>query len=195
MASFFLLTILPSFQSNELVIGSADVRTRFLPEAELPECARLSSRAAQSAEGSLEEALKESARMSEERQMQQAISVRIALFLLPVRLTIPLAFFSCSGAFLWNKLQLFRNSKIYNLHGDIVIFQESKRLKQDGGASTSSSTQVAASDNFTEQNVSDLMKFGFAREQCIAELRESGGDVTKATAALLAKSLKGPQGK
>jgi len=133
-------------KSNELVIGSADVRTRFLPEAELPECARLSSRAAQSAEGSLEEALKESARMSEERQMQQAIS-------------------------------------------------ESKRLKQDGGASTSSSTQVAASDNFTEQNVADLMKFGFAREQCIAELRESGGDVTKATAALLAKSLKGPQGK
>merc|ERR1719229_755709 len=132
-------------KSNELVIGSADVRTRFLPEAELPECARLSSRAAQSAEGSLEEALKESARMSEERQMQQAIS-------------------------------------------------ESKRLKQDGGAS-SSSTQVAASDNFTEQNVADLMKFGFAREQCIAELRKVGGDVTKATAALLAKALKGPQGK
>ena len=73
---FILTTILSSFQSNELVIGSADVRTRFLPEAELPECARLSSRAAQSAEGSLEEALKESARMSEERQMQQAISVR-----------------------------------------------------------------------------------------------------------------------
>ena len=69
----------PSFQSNELVIGSADVRTRFLPEAELPECARLSSRAAQSAEGSLEEALKESARMSEERQMQQAISVLTSL--------------------------------------------------------------------------------------------------------------------
>ena len=76
--------------------------------------------------------------------------------------------------------------------------KESKRLKQDGDASTSTSSsspsasQVAASDNFTEQNVADLMKFGFAREQCIAELRESGGDVTKATAALLAKSLKAP---
>ena len=63
------------FQSNELVIGSAGVKTRFLPEAELPECARLSSRT-QNQEGNLEEALKESARMSEERQMQQALKVR-----------------------------------------------------------------------------------------------------------------------
>merc|ERR1719412_2979802 len=46
-------------KSNELVIGSAGVKTRFLPEAELPECARLSSRT-QNQEGNLEEALKES---------------------------------------------------------------------------------------------------------------------------------------
>ena len=64
-----------NFQSNELVIGSAGVKTRFLPEAELPECARLSSKTAQNQEGNLEEALKESARMSEERQMQQALNV------------------------------------------------------------------------------------------------------------------------
>lgn len=66
------------FQSNELVIGSAGVKTRFLPEAELPECARLSSRTAQQQEGNMEEALKESARMSEERQMQQALQVILA---------------------------------------------------------------------------------------------------------------------
>ena len=71
--------------------------------------------------------------------------------------------------------------------------QESKRLKQDS-TSASSATEVSESDNFTEQNVTDLMKFGFARDKCIAELRANNGDVTKATAALLAKSLKGPSG-
>ena len=78
MLSFFLslkFICFPPFQSNELVIGSAGVKTRFLPEAELPECARLSSKTAQNQEGNLEEALKESARMSEERQMQQALNV------------------------------------------------------------------------------------------------------------------------
>jgi len=132
-------------KSNELVIGSAGVKTRFLPEAELPECARLSSKASAQAEGNLDDALKESARMSEERQMQQAL-------------------------------------------------QESKRLKQDSTASASSATEVVESDKFSEQTVTDLMKFGFPRDKVIAELREYNGDVTKATAALLAKSLKGPSG-
>ena len=83
--------------------------------------------------------------------------------------------------------------------------QESKRLKQDSAASAAASTStstsasadkpataVVESDPFTEQNVTDLMKYGFPRDKCIAELRESGGDTTKATAALFAKSLKGP---
>lgn len=77
---------------------------------------------------------------------------------------------------------------------DIVAPQESKRLKQDSTASASSATEVVESDKFSEQTVTDLMKFGFPRDKVIAELREYNGDVTKATAALLAKSLKGPSG-
>ena len=88
-----------------------------------------------------------------------------------------------NGAF----LRVLKRNRHY-----IFTLQESKRLKQDD---SSSANKVVESDNFTEQNVADLMKFGFARDKCLAELRESNGDVTKATAALLAKSLKGPTGK
>ena len=94
--------------------------------------------------------------------------------------------FIFNGAF----LRVLKRNRHY-----ILTLQESKRLKQDDDSSSSSANKVVESDNFTEQNVADLMKFGFARDKCIAELRESNGDVTKATAALLAKSLKGPTGK
>jgi hypothetical protein len=34
------------------------------------------------------------------------------------------------------------------------------------------------------------MQYGFARDKCIEELRSKNGDMTQATAALFAKSLK-----
>lgn len=57
---------------------------------------------------------------------------------------------------------------------------DSKRLKTD----------VQAEDKFTEENVQTLIKYGFPREKCLEELRNNNGDLTKATAALFAKSLK-----
>lgn len=57
---------------------------------------------------------------------------------------------------------------------------DSKRMKTD----------IKAEDKFTEENVQALIKYGFPREKCLEELRNNDGDVTKATAALFAKSLK-----
>ena len=51
-------------------------------------------------------------------------------------------------------------------------------------------TNLMPTDNFTEKEISDLLKLGFPRVNVIAELRAASGDVTKATAALFAKSLK-----
>jgi DNA damage-inducible protein 1 len=45
-------------------------------------------------------------------------------------------------------------------------------------------------DNFSENDVADLIKLGFNRPNVIAELRAASGNKTKATAALFAKSLK-----
>ena len=39
-------------------------------------------------------------------------------------------------------------------------------------------------------DVQTLMAYGFPRDKCIEELRAQNGDVTQATAALFAKSIK-----
>ena len=68
---------------------------------------------------------------------------------------------------------------------------ETKKRKEDPSASSSSSAlTIQPGDNFTEQNVQDLMKYSFTRENVIQELRSANGDVKTATAALFAKSLK-----
>ena len=54
---------------NVLKFGSNGTETPFLPEAELPECARLSS-AAQS----MEDAIKASAKDAEDRQLKEALA-------------------------------------------------------------------------------------------------------------------------
>eukprot|EP00094_Tigriopus_californicus_P007807 TCALIF_07519-PA protein Name:"Similar to DDI2 Protein DDI1 homolog 2 (Homo sapiens)" AED:0.13 eAED:0.14 QI:0/0.6/0.5/1/1/1/6/264/445 len=84
---------------------------------------------------------------------------------------------------------------------------DSKRLKSNDGTSTSTSTisgsssssssaasgdssDILASDKFTDEHVRKLMGYGFSRDKCIAELRGNQGDMEQATAALFAKSLK-----
>ncbi|KAL1116377.1 hypothetical protein AAG570_004852 [Ranatra chinensis] len=49
---------------------------------------------------------------------------------------------------------------------------------------------ILPTDNFTENEVKELVCFGFTREQVIGELRRFNGDKKQATAALFAKSLK-----
>ncbi len=125
-------------RKNVLVIGSTGTETSFLPESELPPCARLTG-------GNLQEAMKASANEAEKKMLKEAI-------------------------------------------------EESKRLKTSNspgpGGSHSDSTEVKPSDNFTEENVQTLVKYGFSREKCIEELRLHDGNMKNATAALFAKSLK-----
>merc|ERR1711902_91108 len=49
---------------------------------------------------------------------------------------------------------------------------------------------ILSSDKFSEGDVQTLMAYGFPRDKCIEELRAQNGDVTQATAALFAKSIK-----
>ena len=49
---------------------------------------------------------------------------------------------------------------------------------------------ILPEDKFSEANVQTLMAYGFPRDKCIEELRAQNGDVTQATAALFAKSIK-----
>ena len=83
--------------------------------------------------------------------------------------------------------------------------EESKRSKAES-SSASQSTSIAdtgttsssakdpnvilPTDNFSEQNVTTLMEYGFPRDKCIEELRAKDGDERAATAALFARSLK-----
>lgn len=51
---------------------------------------------------------------------------------------------------------------------------------------------ISPDDKFTEENVQNLMSYGFPRDKVIEELKASNGDVTQATAALFAKSIRTP---
>ena len=75
--------------------------------------------------------------------------------------------------------------------------ESAKRLKSSNeegssasASSTSSTSDIKPDDKFTEENVKELMKYQFSREDCIKELRNNNGDMTQATAALFAKSIK-----
>lgn len=61
-------------------------------------------------------------------------------------------------------------------------------------ASTSSgattNTTISSGDNFNENDVAELVKMGFTREEVLDELRRYNGNKSEATAGLLAKSLK-----
>lgn len=59
-------------------------------------------------------------------------------------------------------------------------------------ASTSSTTNttISSGDNFNENDVAELVKMGFTREEVLDELRRYNGNKSEATAGLLAKSLK-----
>lgn len=74
-----------------------------------------------------------------------------------------------------------------------------KSAKESGGAGASTSSSLSAStdnnhrilptDKFTENDVADLMKNGFKRNDVVGELRKFNGDKTQALAALFAKSF------
>merc|ERR1712156_583435 len=60
-------------KENVLVIGSTGTRTRFLPEKDLPECARLSSRRQDKKSEEMESAIRASASEHEDNLLKEAI--------------------------------------------------------------------------------------------------------------------------
>ncbi|XP_067637895.1 protein DDI1 homolog 2 [Eurosta solidaginis] len=125
-------------QRNVLRIGTTGTETPFLPENELPDCARLT--------GNSEDELKllqQSASEAESRAIQQAIEQ--------------------------SKQDAASSSK-----------------RSQGGATNN----VSSNDSFTENDVSDLVRLGYNRDDVIAELRRHNGNKTQATTALIAKSLR-----
>ncbi|XP_055386976.1 protein DDI1 homolog 2 [Condylostylus longicornis] len=138
-------------QNNVLKIGTTGTETRFLPESDLPECARLT--------GSPEEemkALQDSTRTAEEREIQRAIE---------------------------------QSKKEHKERG-------SGSSDPDNNASCSTllnqsqTTELTPNEKFTENDISEIVKLGFSREDVIEHLKKFHGDKTQATAALIAKSLK-----
>lgn len=66
-----------------------------------------------------------------------------------------------------------------------------KSKKEAGTTSTKDlSNGPGPNDKFGENDISDLVKLGYKRDDVIAELRKHNGNKTQATAALIAKSLK-----
>lgn len=57
-------------------------------------------------------------------------------------------------------------------------------------SSSSATNTLAAGEKFSENDVSDLVKMGFKREEVITELRRNNGNKNQAIASLIAKSLK-----
>lgn len=55
---------------------------------------------------------------------------------------------------------------------------------------TTTNTTISSGDNFNENDVAELVKMGFTREEVLDELRRYNGNKSEATAGLLAKSLK-----
>lgn len=147
-------------QKNVLRIGTTGTETRFLPESELPECARLTG-------GNSEIDFKENARLAEEIEIRDAIekSRREALGKNNSGISInSTASTSASSS--------SNNSNTTNITQNLQ------------------NTTIKPSDNFSEKDVEDIIKLGFKREDAIAELRRNNGNKTQAMAALFAKSLK-----
>merc|ERR1719394_986611 len=118
-------------KNNVLVIGSTGNETNFLAEADLPDCARLSS--GQRVDG-------KSASEVEDQQIAEAMAR-----------------------------------------------SQSEMKKEEP-----KNKDISPEDKFSEGDVQNLMAYGFPRDKCIEELRASNGDVTQATAALFAKSIRTP---
>ena len=56
--------------------------------------------------------------------------------------------------------------------------------------SSNSLNSTASSDNFSENDISDIVKLGFKRDDVITELRRNNGNKNQAIAGLIAKTLK-----
>lgn len=152
-----------------LVIGSSGTETRFLSEAELPPCARLSSQITE------EDAIKMSAKEStaiEDQHLAEALA----------RSASEAAMDTSGGG---------GGGSSGGSGGPSTSSQTPAQAVAAAAAATSAAAGGggAATSDVKEQDVEIMVKMGFPRDRCIEELRRCDGDVNQAVAALFARSL------
>merc|ERR1719158_672043 len=142
-------------KKNCLVIGTTGTETPFLPETELPPCARLSSQVNE--EDVIKASAKETAAL-EDKQLAEAIARSAS------------------------------DSSMDTSESNSEKAGTSSNTAASASGSVTSS-DILSSDTFKEEDVANMMAMGFPRAGCITELRNNGGDVNLAVAAMFAKSL------
>ncbi|UYV66346.1 DDI2 [Cordylochernes scorpioides] len=201
---------------NMLVIGTTGTETSFLTESELPECARPGVQGSASTstrstvqemeDRELAEALARSASSADTGNYQYCVwssSVYFFVFggncchLSSSSLTAcsvfsqPCSLVCCPNPTLLSPFL----PPFYLLFLFCMVFDGSSSsvtAAPTPAAPAATANSILASDKFKEQDIQTLTKMGFARQQAIEELRRFNGDVTRASVALLAKSIKLP---
>lgn len=155
-----------------LVIGTTGSETHFLPESELPPCARLSSKVTE------EDAVKDSAKDAqslEDKQIAEAIAKSASESSIAMDTSsTPPKDKSASGSRSGSEPSEQGSS------GSSAPKEPSPSLNP---------ADILPTDKFTENDVQNMIKMGFLRERSIEELRKTNGDINQAVAAMFAKSL------
>lgn len=156
-------------KKSVLVIGTTGSETHFLPESELPPCARLSSKVTE------EDAVKNSAKDAqslEDKQLAEAIAKSASESSIAMDTSSsPPKDKSSSGS---------RSGSEPSEPGSSAQKEASPPLNP---------ANILPTDKFTENDVQNMIKMGFPRERSIEELRKTNGDINQAVAAMFAKSL------
>merc|ERR1719187_2057037 len=147
-------------KKNCLVIGTTGTETPFLPESELPPCARLSS--AMTEEDAIKASAKDTASI-EDQQLAEALAR------------------SASETSM-------DTSSSHKSPSPATASASSGVSAASGGSAVSS--QISSADKFGETEISNVCAVGFTREQAIQKLRQFNGDSNQAVAALFAESLR-----
>merc|ERR1719233_483368 len=148
-----MLLGLDMLKKNCLVIGTTGTETPFLPETELPPCARLSSQVNE--EDVIKASAKETAAL-EDKQLAEAIA---------------------------------RSASDSSMDTSESNSEKAGTSSSNTAAASVASSDILSTDKFKEADVANMMAMGFPRSGCITELRNNGGDVNLAVAAMFAKSL------
>merc|ERR1712013_245052 len=143
-------------KKNCLVIGTTGTETPFLPETELPPCARLSSQVNE--EDVIKASAKETAAL-EDKQLAEAIARSAS------------------------------DSSMDTSESNSDKAGTSSSSAAAAAPASVASSDILSTDKFKEADVANMMAMGFPRSGCITELRNNGGDVNLAVAAMFAKSL------
>ncbi|XP_043212059.1 protein DDI1 homolog 2-like isoform X1 [Amphibalanus amphitrite] len=182
-------------RGNVLRIGTTNTTTPFLPESELPPCARLSNR-------SEEEARADSMREAEDAELAQAMRESSA-----AASSAPAATPSASAAPSGVPSAVIR-PVTGGTHGSasaaapipatapVAPTPTPTPVQTQTPAQTASPAvvlSIQSTDSFTEKDVEMIIGAGFSRAEAFAELRRCGGDATRAVAALFVRSFKLPK--